>query len=97
MGPGCRGSGLVNVGPATGPEGGMGLAHTARRPQGPHPCATSPGPVWHFLRWQDCQGARCLLRGPHSVWVFPLGSRSGAFKLERQVESSLSQGFMGLN
>lgn len=31
------------------------------------------------------------------MWVFPLGSGSGAFKLERQVEGSLSWGFMGLN
>ena len=43
MEPEGRGSGLVNVGPATGPEGGMGLAHTARRPQVLRPLCCLPG------------------------------------------------------
>lgn len=51
MGPEWRRSGLVEVGPALGPEGGIGLAPTGIEalPPPSHPCTASLGPVWHFL------------------------------------------------
>lgn len=110
MRPEQRGFGWAPVGPVSDPDGwdGAGRAQASLElaPTGeealPRARGLSRAPALGSPPGISCTGGAAKEPGARCEALVlcgcsPLGSGSGAFRLERQVEGSLSWGFEGLN